>query len=233
MNAPNPSLQIPAPDHSGICYLCWKPCDPTKHREHVPPKGCFPKGSTDLIQVSCCYECNHANSRDDEYFRTVMAMVPVQTPTSAAVWSRALERTVARGRLKKEIDSIRKSIKPLLVNGNTFGKFAVQARKIRLQLIRITKGFLRHYHPEVDYRDFEWQIGMIDQSKIVTAAGGVSGLLRYHERGNGAHRCFFGVVEDQPSYGLWMHIFHDGHAFYVRHRPRERSNRKHSGVQFD
>ena len=42
-------------------------------RDHIPPKGLFPKPlPSDLITVPCCEECRAGGSQDDEYFRAVL-----------------------------------------------------------------------------------------------------------------------------------------------------------------
>jgi hypothetical protein len=187
-------------DESGICYLCWQPCDLTKYREHVPPKGCFPKSTQDLVTVCCCQACNHGNTQYDELFRMITTLTPTQSASQRKVWQRVMERTFARGRLKKEIEAMRASLSPVVVGGIQFGKVSVASRPFRRMMIRITKGFLRHYVPQVDYRAFEWQVLMINQFRAMDTAQTMAqqGVLNYHERGEGSHRLLYGVAVDAP-----------------------------------
>ncbi len=54
------------------CTYC--PADATT-RDHVPPQCLFAKPlPSDLITVPCCQVCNQRASKDDEYFRTTLAM---------------------------------------------------------------------------------------------------------------------------------------------------------------
>ena len=134
-------------DMSGICYLCSQPCDPSKYREHIPPKGCFPQGSQDLITVCCCQSCNNSNSRSDEVFRMFTSLSPAQSDSARAVWECVKTRTVARGRLKKEVTEMAATLKERIIDGVQFGQVQVKIRPLKLQLIRITKGFIRHFLP--------------------------------------------------------------------------------------
>nr|WP_315448615.1 hypothetical protein [uncultured Pseudomonas sp.] len=53
------------------CYFCGETANT---REHVPPKGFFPKETRkNLITVSACEVHNNHKSGDDEYFRMTLA----------------------------------------------------------------------------------------------------------------------------------------------------------------
>src|SRR5258705_116103 len=59
------------------CVYCVKPAT---DRDHVPPKGLFPKGQRpwNLVTVPSCKECNGSKgskvSLDDEYLRDTLAL---------------------------------------------------------------------------------------------------------------------------------------------------------------
>jgi hypothetical protein len=56
---------------------------PAATRDHVPPRGMFPKPlPTDLITVPACHTCNSASSLDDEYFRLVVSACSNDSPQS-------------------------------------------------------------------------------------------------------------------------------------------------------
>ena len=44
-----------------------------KTMDHVPPKSFFPKGTCGLITVPSCCKCNNGATKDDEYFRAIVA----------------------------------------------------------------------------------------------------------------------------------------------------------------
>lgn len=55
------------------CVYCGSTQDLGK--DHVPPKNLFPKPRpSNLVTVPACGSCNLGASKDDEYFRTVVAM---------------------------------------------------------------------------------------------------------------------------------------------------------------
>jgi hypothetical protein len=56
----------------GQCAYCEKP---STTADHVPPKGLFAKPfPTDLRTVPSCGGCNVGSAKDDEYFRSVLAL---------------------------------------------------------------------------------------------------------------------------------------------------------------
>lgn len=65
------------------CYLCG---EPATTREHIPPKSIFPgPRPLDLITVPACESCNRTASKDDEYFRWLVATAAADEPTAQAV----------------------------------------------------------------------------------------------------------------------------------------------------
>jgi hypothetical protein len=55
------------------CVYCGAQNPETK--DHVPPKGIFPKPRpSNLITVPCCNKCHDGTSKDDEYFRDMIAL---------------------------------------------------------------------------------------------------------------------------------------------------------------
>ena len=57
---------------SGECVYCGKIRLVTM--DHVPPASLFPDPKPPLITVPSCYQCNNSASKDDEYFRLVVAL---------------------------------------------------------------------------------------------------------------------------------------------------------------
>jgi len=160
------------------------------------------------------------------------SLIPNKSDSGRAVWERVKERTFGRGRLKKDVMEMASSLREKVINGVSFGQVQVSSHDLKVQLIRITKGFIRNFYPSVDYRGFEWHTMKLDQLKIDQTIIQLYGQLNYHERGSGAHRLFYGIPDDAPSSGLWVHFFHDGQGYSIRHRQRVRANRKHSSVPF-
>lgn len=57
----------------GQCVYCGQVAE--QHDDHVPPKSLFPKPKpSNLITVPCCRGCNKSFEKDDEYFKTSVAL---------------------------------------------------------------------------------------------------------------------------------------------------------------
>lgn len=90
-------------------------CDSRKSltRDHVPPKCLFSNPlPQDLITVPCCRQCNKSASKDDEYFRMILAGrrdVGGNPDASIAMGKavRALQRPEAKGFRRFFLDSTR------------------------------------------------------------------------------------------------------------------------------
>lgn len=60
-----------------VCVYCGieEPEIRDRTRDHIPPRNLFPEPRpSDLITVPCCRQCNNSASKDDEYFRSMLAM---------------------------------------------------------------------------------------------------------------------------------------------------------------
>src|SRR5262245_40510953 len=55
-----------------VCVICGEREATT--RDHVPPKGIFPKPRPQLVTVPACAQCNSGSSLHDESFRTYLAL---------------------------------------------------------------------------------------------------------------------------------------------------------------
>src|SRR5213078_104682 len=56
----------------GECVYCGQVLWLTK--DHVPPRCIFPPPLPELVTVPCCMHCNRSASKDDEYFRMMVAL---------------------------------------------------------------------------------------------------------------------------------------------------------------
>jgi hypothetical protein len=218
------------------CYLCGKDCDPTRFRDHVPPKGIFPKGLREnLITVPCCQKCNHSNHKADEFFRLYVSLGISRSPTAQASWKHVVESTLAEKRLPKEVARLTRRMEPFqLPDGQLAYKSYQKARPINLQLIRITKGILRREYPNVDYFDYEWFVRQLDQLKMHATVRELLNIAKFEfvERGEGSWRCFHGMTVDKPDLGMWIHIFHDSQAFIVMHQIRDTKYPRKTSVKW-
>ena len=97
---------------TGICTYCEKERKIT--RDHIPPKGIYPKPRPDCMTwVPACEKCNGDASKDDEYFRLVVAARGEANKNNAAKKTmqpviRSLGKANAKGysrRIYSSIDS--------------------------------------------------------------------------------------------------------------------------------
>ena len=90
---------------------CGSQRNPTK--DHIPPKCLFPSPlPQNLITVPCCRQCNESASRDDEYFRMILAgrRDVGGNPDASKVMEKAvrsLQRPEAKGLRNSFLDSTR------------------------------------------------------------------------------------------------------------------------------
>lgn len=62
------------------CYLCGALATT---KDHIPPRGMFPKPRpSNLATVPACKNCNQQASKDDEYFRLIVAAISRDSPSS-------------------------------------------------------------------------------------------------------------------------------------------------------
>jgi len=85
-----------------FCFNCGRPADT---RDHVPPKGVFPRPRpTTLITVPACKTCNELTKLQDEYFRWLVATVGDATPEAVKlIGQRILPRFREKPALLREI----------------------------------------------------------------------------------------------------------------------------------
>lgn len=55
-----------------VCAICG--CEEATTRDHVPPKGIFPRPRPALITVPACDDCNRGSSKLDETFRAYLGL---------------------------------------------------------------------------------------------------------------------------------------------------------------
>jgi hypothetical protein len=88
------------------CYLCGKKASETPDgrltRDHIPPKNLFPPPlPEDLITVPCCYECNNAAHKDDEYLRFLSGLYNTSAMGKQIWKEKVVGSTLRTGRLSK------------------------------------------------------------------------------------------------------------------------------------
>jgi hypothetical protein len=120
--------------------------------DHIPPRNLFASPqSKDLIAVPCCRKCNNGFSKDDEYFRMVMAVREdtFEHPDVQKIYP-AVHRSFDKPEKKAFFRALVKSTKVVdryTLGGIYLGKaptFNVDMNRVRAVCQRITKGLFYH-----------------------------------------------------------------------------------------
>ena len=99
--------------------------------------------------------------------------------------------------------------------------FGIPVRRATPFIIRLTKGLLRHFHPDYDYTDTPFQVNnLAPQPKHLAVFAQLTPLLQYDERGEGVFRFWRGFAQDVLDSGVWVYLFYDAACFVVYHGQR-------------
>jgi hypothetical protein len=120
--------------------------------DHVPPDGIFPEPKpTNLITVPACSKCNRGSSKDDEYFRTIIAIDAASYESSNAA-EMLMDKKVTRQ--FKEKAALRNHLMAKMKKVNLFSEggiyiekgYAFECDQKRVQAVveKIVKGLYLH-----------------------------------------------------------------------------------------
>lgn len=200
------------------CYLCGATENLT--RDHIPPVGFFvPPLPDDLITVPCCRNCNDAFANDDEAARAFLSAYRWQSEKGMWIWKNKVVGSTLK-RSPKLAGHIRASLLPLPVKTDKGVEImpAIQfpVERMNRWMIRITRGLLAKFYPEIDSSSMNFDVQQITPSQEI--ADFMFETMKYDQRGDGVFRFWRGVVADDPdSTGIWSYVFYDGMCFSVTH----------------
>jgi len=201
------------------CYLCGSTENLT--RDHIPPLCMFrPPLPANLITVPCCHLCNQSLKLDDEALMIFASGHHAVSKDGMWIWkNKALSSLCRSPKLRA---NVRKALfeVPVLENQKITTRSAVTLAVSRVErvLIRMTKGLMLHFYPDVSYLDLTYEVEMVLPTQEI-----VDGLYQtfcYDERGGGTFRFWRGLAAEDRREGVWVYVFFDGMAFYVRHEPK-------------
>lgn len=199
-----------------ICYLCGSVQNLTK--DHIPPKNLFPSPKpTDLITVWCCKTCNEKFSLIDESFRVFTSSVINRSKSGARIW----DEKVMQSSFKRSPKLKTATIKSLVPIETEINGIKVQAtgmaypiKKTKDYLVRLTKGFTRHFNPEIDLSRAKFKVNnIIPNQQIVDM---LYKKFFYVEKGDGVFRMWRMFVKDNIPESVWVYVFYDGLMFMVK-----------------
>ena len=197
------------------CYLCNSTVNLTK--DHIPPKNLFPSPKpTDLITVWCCKKCNEKFSLIDESFRVFTSSVINRSKSGEWIWSnKVMESSFKRSPKLKQATI--KSLVPLQaeINGIKIQETGMTypVKKTKEYLVRLTKGFTKHFNPEINYSLANFKISnIIPNQQIVDM---LYKKFFYVEKGEGVFRMWRMFVKNMGTKSVWVYVFYDGLMFMI------------------
>ncbi len=91
-------------EQAPTCFLCG---EQATTRDHVPPRGFFHKVPSNIITIPACHTCNSSFAKDEEYFRTMVAVECYDRSSAAReVWQGQIIRALWR----KGFEGLRKRL---------------------------------------------------------------------------------------------------------------------------
>jgi len=197
------------------CYLCGSTENLTK--DHIPPKNLFPSPKpTNLVTIWCCRKCNEKFSLIDESFRVFTSSVINRSKSGEWIWNNKVMDSSFKRSPKLKQTTI-KSLVPLQseINGIKVQQTGMTypIKKTKEYLVRLTKGFTKHFNPEIDYSQAKFKINnIIPNQRIVEM---LYQKFFYVEKGNGVFRMWRMFVKDMGAKSVWVYVFYDGLMFMV------------------
>ena len=197
------------------CYICYSTKNLTK--DHIPPKNLFPSPKpTNLITVWCCRKCNEKFSLIDESFRVFTSSVFNRSKSGEWIWNnKVMDSTFKRSPKLKTVTT--KSLIPIQaeINGQKMQATGMTypVRKTKEYLVRLTKGFTRHFNPEIDYSQAKFKVAHIIPNQQI--ADMLYEKFFYVEKGDGVFRMWRMFVKDMGAKSVWVYVFYDGLMFMV------------------
>ena len=202
------------------CYLCRSKENLT--RDHVPPKNLFPGLlPSNLITVPCCRACNESFCKIDEQFR-----VFVSTPANASETGKAVMRQNVFGGSLKKSPALKQQMRKGVFKGTmmtnlglmTVPLITIDRRLFDPFFIRLTKGMLATFYPDIDYSDLKFVVTQLNQFGAGHSTfKAITSLLTADQRGDGVFRFWHGIALDQRNAGAWIYQFYDAALFMVKH----------------
>lgn len=214
------------------CYLCGVVVDEkSKTRDHVPPKGLFLKPlPSNLITVPCCEGCNNGKSNEEEFFRLIATIGLNKSAEADALYrQRVLPRTLERGRLRREINSMMKTAENFwsVVNGvyMPLCKVGVDLNILKRVIERTARGLTVYKRPALQVHNIEFETIIPKRGMLLEVLAEIGQYTEEIRIGGTSFHAFHGVACDAPDSGVWIMNFHQcipAVVFYGR-------SKKHGG----
>jgi hypothetical protein len=159
-----------------------------------------------------------------EYFRLATSSLINRNQQGDRAWSRVIESTVKAKRIEPLVRALCRDMKPVTIpteSGLLLPGTSISARAdiIARVLSRLTLGFLRLCHPEVDGPSLDIEVTHIHQFKLGSIVkSGVAEKFTSYSIGDGVYRHWRAVSDSDTSFGMFVHVFYDAAAWMIRHK---------------
>ena len=198
------------------CYLCSSTENLTK--DHIPPKNLFPSPKpANLITIWCCKKCNEKFSLIDESFREFTSSVINRSKSGEQIWNEKVMQSSFRRSPKLKTATI-KSLVPIETEINGIKVQATgmtyPVKKTKDYLVRLTKGFTRHFNPEIDLSRAKFKVNNIIPNKQIVDM--LYQKFFYVERGERVFRMWRMFVKNMGAKSVWVYVFYDGLMFTIK-----------------
>jgi len=206
-----------------LCAFCGK--SPAKTKDHIPPRGIFPRPRPGLITVPACLRCNSGTSKIEEAFRVYLSLrVGVNNDSTSKLWNNEAMRTLRHNpRLRNRII---KSMRPISVRSHAGVILAERTggpwpREVHDPVIEKTiRGLYFHHYGEIlgervkieiqwlrTVEDLENWSRRVDPSleQLWTELPGAGNV------GAGHFRYRYAKAIESPLYSTWLFDFYGAH----------------------
>ena len=204
-----------------ICAICGERVATT--RDHVPPKGIFPKPFPEnLITVPACQLCNNGANQADEQFRTYLSMTIRQDlPEAKNLWKNRSLRTLNKN--KKLFRAVSEGLRraPAYTDDGVYlGEkpvFLWPANVYEPIIERIARGLYYKHYNEVLGSRAACEVGFL--YSLPTEAVQLTRTMSQVQIGEGIFTYRYGRDADKPLNSLWIFEFYLSHWAYVETKP--------------
>lgn len=201
------------------CFLCGSEKDLTK--DHVPPKNLFREPlPSNLITVPCCKRCNSSFSKMEEQLRILVSAGINRSADGEWIWkNKVVESSFRRSpALRNHVGkNLRTGRVEFPIGVTEVPILIMDAELVKKCLVKITKGLMAHFYPNLNQSGLDFDAFQSRQFKIAELIHSVGAPYIYDERGNGQFRFLRVLVGDDNRCGHWIYIFYDSISFVVHH----------------
>lgn len=208
------------------CYLCEK--EGACSRDHVPPKGIFPKeirkiNKKNLLTVPAHSTCNNSYKQDDELFRNFIIAHSHKTQQGRFAWDNTVvpsfkKNPGARIELLKRVE--RRFIKDDLLGAYVYSNgLQWEASLITRQIERINRGLYYYKTKQPLSLTIPIRYNLYDNikyilPKIIQIFNEININLNWKHIIPGFFTYFFEMAEDDNEKGLSVLIFYNSITFF-------------------